>query len=139
MLSINFIAILVASVVAFIVGFLMHGPFFGKLWMRLANIVPTGNEKMSDMYPQMILNLVANIVCATALSVVYEFAKASNYMNSSAMCVAITCAVLVWVGFNVTATSMDVIWMKGNKKLWIFEIISSLITFVAMGVVIALF
>ena len=52
------------SPVNFIIGFLFHGPLFGKLWMKLANIHPTGNEKLSDMIPQMVKNFLANIVCA---------------------------------------------------------------------------
>ena len=64
MLEINYLAVFVAAIVAFILGFLFHGPIFGKLWMRLANIVPTGKEKMSDMYGQMFWNFVVNLITA---------------------------------------------------------------------------
>lgn len=53
MISINFVSVFIAAIVAFILGFLFHGPISGKLWMKLANIHPTGNEKMSDMYGKM--------------------------------------------------------------------------------------
>jgi ABC-type phosphate/phosphonate transport system permease subunit len=39
--SINIWGVLISAVVAFILGFLAHGPVAGKLWMKLANIVPT--------------------------------------------------------------------------------------------------
>ena len=42
MLPINLKAVVVSAVAAFVIGFLFHGPLFGKLWMKLAKIQPTG-------------------------------------------------------------------------------------------------
>ena len=50
MISINFGFVFLAAVVGFIVGFLLHGPLLGKMWMRLAGIVPTGNEKFATRF-----------------------------------------------------------------------------------------
>mgnify|MGYP003353537644 CR=1 FL=1 len=41
--------IILAALAIFVIGFLFHGPLFGKLWMKLADIHPTGNEKFKDM------------------------------------------------------------------------------------------
>ncbi len=68
MLPINLMAVLVAAVAAFILGFLFHGPVTGKLWMKLANIHPTGKEKFADMIPKMLWNLLANFVTACGSS-----------------------------------------------------------------------
>lgn len=138
MISISFVSVLVAAVVAFIIGFLMHGPIAGKLWMRLANITPTGNEKFSDMYGQMFMNLLANIVSAYILAVIYMFMSASGYATQTPVVNGIICGFLVWVGFIVTNSSMDVIWMGRSFKLWMFEVVSSLIVMLAMGAIIAL-
>ena len=62
MLPINFMAITAAAVTAFILGFLFHGPLLGRVWMKLADVHPTGKEKFSDMVPQMLKNLLANFV-----------------------------------------------------------------------------
>ena len=137
MLPINFVAVLVAAVAMFIIGFLFHGPVFGKLWMKLANVTPTGNEKMSDMYGQMFWNLVSNIICAYVLSVVYLFASASPLMESSGVWGGIVCAFWLWLGFIVTNSSMEVIWMKRSYKLWLFELASCLVGFLVMGAIIA--
>lgn len=138
MLPINLIAVLIAAVAAFIVGFLFHGPLFGKLWMRLANITPTGNEKFSDMVPQMLWNLLANVFSAYTLAVVYLFGTYSAYINESVwggVCVGL----IVWFGFTVTSTSMDTIWMGKKVKLWLFEVVSSAVVFMVMGAIIASF
>lgn len=136
-MPVNFLAVLVAAVAAFIIGFLFHGPVFGKVWMRLANVHPTGNEKFSDMYGQMFLNLVANILTAYVLAVIYLFASTSPYMGGSGVWNGVVCAFWVWLGFQVTITSMDVIWMKKPAKLWAFEAVAALVSFAAMGAIIA--
>ncbi|MES2023537.1 MAG: DUF1761 domain-containing protein [Patescibacteria group bacterium] len=138
MLPINYLAVIVSAVVAFIIGFLMHGPVFGKLWMRLANVHPTGNEKFSDMYGQMVWNLIANLVTAYVLAVIYLLTSTSPFMGMSAISNGLICAFLVWIGFIVTGSSMEVIWMKRSFKLWIFESFSSLLTLLAMGAIIAI-
>ena len=112
--------ILVAAVVNFIIGFLLHGPIAGKLWMKLANIVPTGNEKMSDMYPQMIKNLIANVVFAYVLGSMIYFTGAVGALNGAIL------GFWVWLGFIVTSSSMEVIWMGKSYKLWLFELFASL-------------
>jgi hypothetical protein len=61
-MHINYIAVLIAAISNFIIGFLMHGPLLGKLWMKLANVHPTGNEKLSDMLPQMVQNFIVNLI-----------------------------------------------------------------------------
>jgi branched-subunit amino acid transport protein len=133
----NLVAILVAAVVCFIIGFLFHGPLLGKLWMRLANIVPTGNEKLSDMVPQMLYNLLANILTATIIEGVLWAAFPSGLIGERTAFRGAIVAAWLWLGFIVTSTSMDVIWMKASKKLWLFEITSSLVCMIAMGAILA--
>ncbi len=134
MLSINFVAVIVAAIVAFIVGFLMHGPIGGKLWMKLANIVPTGKEKFSDMVPQMLWNLFANIIIATVVYVVLGLAF--SIVPGTILSVTISVIFTLWI-FTVAGSSMDVIWMGKSKKLWMFECFSSLLVIASMGAVIA--
>lgn len=136
MITINFVLVFLAALAAFIIGFLAHGPVFGKLWMRLANIHPTGNEKLSDMIPQMLLNLLVNVVSAYMLAVVYAFASHSPYMSAGTVS-GIICGLLMWIGFNVTVTSIDVLWMGKSAKLWLYECACSLLIFAVMGAIVA--
>jgi hypothetical protein len=137
MLPINYIAVIVAAIAAFIIGFLLHGPVLGKLWMKLANVHMTGNEKLSDMYRQMILNFIANLVTAFALAIIYVLASSSPFMSASALCNGIIISFVVWFGFLLTSTSIEVIWMGRSFKLWLFEAGSSLIVMLTMGAIIA--
>ncbi len=136
MLSINLIAVSVTAITAFVLGFLFHGPVLGKLWMKLANIHPTGNEKLSEMVPQMLWNLLANFVTAYVLAVVYHFVSSSSFSGGAGIKTGIVTALWVWVGFLVPTTSIEVIWMGRKASLWLFEAGCSLVVMVAMGAII---
>jgi hypothetical protein len=136
MLSISLASVAVAAIVNFIIGFVFHGPLFGKLWMMLANIHPTGKEKLSDMVPQMLKNLAANFLCAYVLAM-FIFVTQSYYGNLGNIVGGMGIAFWAWLGFLVTSTSMDVIWMGKSHKLWLFEAVTSFVSFLAMGAIIA--
>jgi hypothetical protein len=143
MLPVNFVAVLVAALANFVIGFLFHGPLFGKTWMKLAKITPTGNEKFADMIPQMVKNYLANVVCAFVLAGIYHQIVLQNVSSSLSGAVGydvwggMITAFWLWLGFIVTGSSMEVIWMKRSTKLWLFEIVSSLVAMLAMGAIIA--
>jgi len=136
MLPINFLAVIVAAIASFVLGFLFHGPVTGKLWMKLADIHPTGNEKFADMIPQMLWNLLVNLVTAYVLAVVFLFASTSPSFGMAGTWGGIVCALWVWIGFLVTTTSIEVIWLGRSAKLWLFESACSFIAMVAMGAII---
>jgi hypothetical protein len=129
MASVNFIAVLVAALANFIIGFLFHGPLFGKVWMKLANITPTGNEKFSGMVPQMVKNYVANFVFAFVLATMISYSGATSAFMGMVF------AFWVWLGYVVTTTSIEVIWMKRSVKLWLFEAFASLVSILVMGAI----
>jgi len=137
MLPINYLAVLVAALANFVIGFLMHGPVLGKTWMKLANVTPTGNEKFSDMYGQMFWNFLSNVVFAYVLAMVYLFASTSSVItDGGGVWCGVATAFFVWLGFVVTSSSLEVIWMKRSVKLWMFELFSSLLSILAMGAII---
>lgn len=139
MSPINFLAVFIAAAAAFIIGFLFHGPLFGKLWMRLANIVPTGNEKLSDMYGQMFWNFVSNFVTAFVMALIFWVVFSSPVMGEITWLKGAIMGIWLWLGFLVTSSSIEVIWMGKSFKLWLFEACSSLVVMIAMGIIIALF
>lgn len=139
MLPVNLGAVALAAVVAFIIGFLLHGPILGKVWMKLANVHPTGNEKFKDMIPQLLWNLVTNFVTAYVLAVIYLFASSSSLLGGARIWSGVICALWIWLGFLVTSTSIEVIWMGRTVKLWLFECFCSLVVMVAMGAIISSF
>ncbi len=137
MLSIHFAAVALAAVVAFVLGFLFHGPVSGKLWMKLAQIKPTGKEKMSDMYGKMFWNLVVNFVTALVMAVLFSLVFTSALMGPATWFRGAIMGAWLWLGFLVTSSSIEVIWMGRNWKLWLFEAVCSLVVTATMGAIIA--
>jgi hypothetical protein len=136
MLPINLLAVIVAAIVAFVLGFLAHGPIAGKLWMKLADVHPTGNEKFKDMIPNMLWNFLVQFVTALVLAILLLFTSSSPYLPGITTLNGIILGILIWIGFLVTSSAVDVIWMGKNYKLWLFEAASSLIVMGAMGAII---
>lgn len=137
MIPINLLAVSEATIAAFILGFLFHGPVLGKLWMKLANVHMTGNEKFIDMVPQMLWNLLTNFATAYVLAVIYLLISSSPFVGGPSVQTGIVCAVWLWAGFLVTSTAISVIWMKASVKLWLFECACSLVVMITMGAIIA--
>ncbi|MEI6089927.1 MAG: DUF1761 domain-containing protein [bacterium] len=136
MLSINLLAVVVAAIAAFVLAFLAHGPVAGKLWMKLADVHPKGNEKFKDMIPNMLWNFLVQFVTALVLALLLLFTSSSPLLPGITTVNGIILGILVWFGFLVTSSAVDVIWMGKNYKLWLFEAVSSLIVMVAMGAII---
>jgi Protein of unknown function (DUF1761) len=67
----------------------------------------------------------------------FIFVTESYYNNVGSVTAGMGVAFWAWLGFTITATSMDVIWMGKSAKLWLFEVVASLVTFLAMGAVLA--
>ncbi len=127
----NIFAILVSAAVYFILGFLWHGPLFGKVWMKLANVTPTGNEKLSDMYGQMFSNYVVNVITAVVILFLFGMIGVDTWLEGWKV------VSLLFLGLVLTGSSMEVIWMKKSFKLWLFELSSSFVGLSAVGIILA--
>lgn len=137
MLPINLISVCVAALTAFILGFLFHGPVLGKVWMKLANIHPTGKENISDMYGKLFWNFVVNFVTAFVMSLIFWPVFSSPIMGEATWYRGAIMGAWFWLGFLVTSSSIEVIWMGRNYKLWLFEAMCSLIVTASMGAILA--
>lgn len=134
----NILAVLVAAAAMFVIGFLWHGPLFGKTWMRLAGVaMPDPQPTFSSMVPQMIWNYIANVVIAGVFAAMVSFIGSlvpdPSFFDWSRGSIF---AGWIWFGFVMPISSYGVIWMKQSKKLWLFELSSQLASFLAMGAII---
>src|SRR5580693_6954197 len=67
---VNYLAVLVATIVAFVVGALWYGPFFGKPWKRLMGM----NEGMQGSMPvwPMVGGFIATLVMVYVLALLMK-------------------------------------------------------------------
>ena len=131
----NILPILVSAVACFIIGFLFHGPLFGKAWMKLANVKMTGKPNFKKMLSPMFWNFVTNIVCASVLSMMIWIASYSDIMGPMTWYKGAIIGAWLWLGFVAMWTAMDVLWMKKSWKLWLFDSISFFVSIAAMGAI----
>ena len=131
--TINFWAILVASVVAFGIGALWYSPIlFGKEWMNLAKIsdrdVDEGEGR--GMWKLYIAQLVITIVLFAVLGF-FVSATASRTAGDGAFL-----GFIAWLGFSLTAAVGDMLWMKKPMKLLLISEICTLVTWIVGGAII---
>lgn len=136
MSHVNYLAVLLVGISNTVIGLLLHGPVLGQLWMRLANVQPTGKEKFSDIAPQLAKNFVVHLVFAFVFAILYTKIHPLQ-LPGHGVADGIKLAVLVWAGFLCTTTYVEVIWMGRSFQLWLYEAFCSLLASVAMGAIIA--
>lgn len=133
----SLLSVFIAAVAAFVLGFLFHGPLCGQLWMKLANIHPTGKEKFSDMIPQMAANFLVNFITAFVMAGLFWLVFSSTNMGAATWYRGAIMGVWLWLGFLVTSSSIAVIWMGQSWKLWLFEAVCSCVVMATMGAILA--
>ena len=109
-----FLLSLIGAVVAQILGWIWHGPIFGKKWgMAVGMTEMEPNHRMKKMIAPLIINFVVNYIMAFAV-----FLILANFGVSSIAQALITAAVL-FVGFVVPLQTQGTIWNgRSSKSQW---------------------
>src|SRR5690242_19786285 len=111
--GINFLAVLVAAVLSFLLGWLWYSPvLFGNAWMaEMGFTKETMDKAMKEgMAKQMILGFV--IAFITAFFIAHDVTGGMDTMA------AIKWALFAWIGLVVTTNAADYIWGKRSMKLF---------------------
>jgi hypothetical protein len=135
--SVNVTTVVVAAVVSFIIGFLWHGPLFGKQWIKMMHIpqheVDAMRKKgMGAMMPQMLASLVQQIVMAAVVS---SLAMALNVVDSAG---AVLLAIVLWLGFIATVQLNAVLWERRKLNLYLFNVVYHLVSLVVMTLIVVM-
>ncbi len=133
----SYVGILVAAVAAFVFGFLVHGPIFGKQWMALMKITPAqmeqGKKKMEGkmqyyMGAAFLQQLVTAAVMSQILTGLGVYSVAS----------AVMAAFLLWLGLIATTLLNGVLWEERSKELYAFNIAYQLGSLVIICVIVTI-
>jgi len=112
--SVNWLAIIVASVVSFAIGWIWYGPLFGKVWLAGSGMSAKDAKKMhkEGMGGKLLMNFIATIV------MVYVLANLIGWIGVASAGNAIWLAIWLAIGFFAATTLLgDVTW-KGRP--WSF-------------------
>lgn len=112
-MPLNYLAIIVATIVQFAIGAVWYMPIFGNLWGQIHDIGKPTKEEMEKMQKQMMPLLGVQLVMTLVTTVVLAiFLAYQPTWNSYAM------AGFFWAGF-VVPTQVSAVLFGGTKPKWI--------------------
>ncbi|OLD60712.1 MAG: hypothetical protein AUI83_01850, partial [Armatimonadetes bacterium 13_1_40CM_3_65_7] len=88
----NWVAIVVAAIAQFIIGWIWYGPLFGKTWMSMMGM---SQQSMSreGMGKTMVLTFIGSLVTAAVLSMLV------GWMGAKTLSTGIAAGFWAWLGF----------------------------------------
>lgn len=111
----NFLAVILATVVQFIVGAIWYSVLFGKLWGRIHGFDKLPKEvqqkMMKEMGPYYIVQFIVTLITSIVLEIFITYLPEWN---------AYAMACFFWIGFVVPALVSAVIF-GGTEKKWIVK------------------
>lgn len=113
MVHVNYLAIVVAAIVVFVLGWLWYSPFlFYKPWMRARGMDPAAamaNAKMPA--GKLVIELVRCFVLAYVIAHFVALLGVSSWLGAAHF------GLLLWIGFPVTLLTGSVIWENVPVKV----------------------
>jgi hypothetical protein len=118
-IHINMVAVLIAVVANFILGFIWYTPLFGKAWAKEngfdTSVKPTGGEMAKGMIFMVIGNFLMAYVFAHNMAA-WSFVPGADQMSASSN--IMSSAIFTWLGFYVPVDLGAVAWEKKSWKLF---------------------
>ncbi|AYV55026.1 DUF1761 domain-containing protein [Leptospira kmetyi] len=134
-LHINYLAVLAAVVVHFIIGFLWYGPIFGKVWMKEMNIPADFQPDKKEMYKSMGLMVIGSFLMSYVLFYTTNVWRASSWHageDNPAYLYGFFSGFYTWLGFYVPMLINNVAF---EGRSWKFFSIGAGYNFVALQAV----
>ena len=124
-MSMNYLAILVASIIGYIIGALWYSPLlFSKSWVKLSK-----NKSPEMKASTYILGFLSILIFNFVLSIIISYTGASTFVEGMKM------GALLWIGFIATTLFGGVIYEKMPMKLfWITSIQYLIAMLIASGI-----
>ena len=126
--EINYWAVVVAALSAFVVGWMWYGPLFGKSWMELNGF--TEEELKEGGLPMpimMLVNYVATALAAIAIAMFIGSESNAGFGIFAGIMIAV-----FWIGTN---RLNDVLYEKKPVKLYLINFGYNLVIYIIMGAI----
>lgn len=121
-IQLNFVAIGLATLAMFFLGFLWYTPLFGKIWAKEMGFSRDMEVPKGFLIRSLILNLIGNFLLAFVLSHnilawdARSWGHASNFIDQGQA--AVMSAFFTWLGFYVPHDLGAVTWQMKSWKLF---------------------
>tara|TARA_Y100000310_G_C20084205_1_gene535268 strand:- start:141 stop:539 length:399 start_codon:yes stop_codon:yes gene_type:complete len=124
---VNYVSILIASVLSFVVGMLWYSPaLFGNKWAKLAG-VSMGKAKKKSMGSSMLLGFISTLVLAYVFQYLIE---TLGYIGAAA---GATLGFWLWLGFLATSLIGGVLWEGKSWSLYVLNSAYWLVNLLVIG------
>lgn len=126
--SINYLAVIVAALSSFMVGWIWYGPLFGKTWMKLHGFTEEELKDSSMSMPViMVVNYIATALAALAIAMFIGPEATAGFGIFAGLMIAI-----FWIG---TSRLNDVLYEKKPWGLFFINVGYNTIIYVIMGAI----
>ncbi|MEP7268222.1 MAG: DUF1761 domain-containing protein [Saprospiraceae bacterium] len=135
-IHINWMAILLAVVVNFFIGFLWYTPLFGKAWAREMGIDMTQKPDPKVMLKGMVFMIIGNFLLAWVLAHnigAWSFVPGMKEMGPLSN--TISTAFFTWLGFFVPYHLGAIVWESRSWKLFFINVGYSLVAVLAVSAI----
>ncbi|MFA6315056.1 MAG: DUF1761 domain-containing protein [Candidatus Paceibacterota bacterium] len=133
MYSINFLPILISSVVAFGLGAFWYSPFiFGREWMTLTKISKSDMmaTQAKGVWKSYLIQFIATFVTFAVLGFLISASGANSAADGAFL------GIIVWIGFVLTDASGALLWERKPMKLILINTTITLMTLLVGGAII---
>lgn len=140
-ISINYLAVILAAVANMAVGMIWYGPLFGRQWMTLMSLTP---ESMKEMKNKMTPAKAIAGGLVTAFIMAYVLAHDAFVWGAffgeavNPAVFALQLAFWIWLGYVATVQVGAVLWEGKPWKLFFLNAAYSLVSLMAMALILTL-
>ncbi len=135
-LKINIVAILVAVVVNFIIGFIWYTPLFGKAWGKEMGFDPNMKPDKSLMFKGMAFMIIGNFLFAWVFAhniAAWRFVPGIEEMSPVSN--ALSSAIFTWLGFFLPGELGATVWEKHSWKLFFINTGYQLVSLIVVAII----
>jgi Protein of unknown function (DUF1761) len=124
----NYIAVVVAAVVYWLLGAVWYGFLFSKPWMALEHLSPEQAGSMNPVLPY-VITFVLNLVIAFVLAQICAWRNANTAARGAAL------GILIWIGFLGPVTYTTYMYEMRPVQLFAINEFYSLVGLALMGAI----
>ena len=127
--QVNYLAVLVAAIVMFLIGGIWYGALFKTKWATLQGLAGSASMGTGMYVSQFVLCVITAWVLAVILP---HFANQNlDWMRGAQI------GTLCWLGFEATKTYGNVVWLGKPKELWLIDAGHGIVTLAVAGAILA--
>jgi uncharacterized membrane protein YecN with MAPEG domain len=137
MVPVNYLAIILSTVVMMVLGYVWYGPLFGSRW---AHLMGFSHEHMAARAKGMKITYVIMTLGAFLMSFILAHAIifAGTFMQIGGVFAGMLVGFMNWLGFIVPVSLSIVLWDNKPWKLWLINAAYYLVGIVLVGAILGL-